>query len=114
MLYGALIAAMTMVACVALHRGIERRRWLVLLILALYSATALDTLATPGLDAVGQIAARRCSSSPSTCCCPFPRAGSRRRRTRGRGGDRDGSVLVWGVLLITADRLPEFMPAARC
>jgi hypothetical protein len=55
-LYGALIAAMTTVACVALYRGIERRLWLVLLTLALYSATALDTLATPGLDALGQIA----------------------------------------------------------
>jgi len=55
-LYGALIAAMTTVACVALYRGIERRLWLVLLTLALYSATALDTLAAPGLDALGQIA----------------------------------------------------------
>src|SRR4051794_21306743 len=55
-LYGALIAAITTVACVTLHRGIEGRLWLVLLTLALYSATTLDTLATPGLDALGQIA----------------------------------------------------------
>src|SRR5690348_304607 len=54
-LYGALIAGMTLVGCVALQRGIERRLWLVWLTLALYAATTLDTLAAPGLDAVGQI-----------------------------------------------------------
>ena len=64
-LYGALIAAMTTVACVALYRGIERRQWLVLLTLSLYSATTLDTLPTPGLDAVGEGFAL--ASNPYTC-----------------------------------------------
>ena len=35
LLYAALIAAMTTVACIALHRGIERRQSLVLLTLGL-------------------------------------------------------------------------------
>jgi signal transduction histidine kinase len=114
-LYGALIAAMTTVACVALHRGIERRLWLVPLTLALYSATTLDTLATPGLDAVGQIAWAAVLVVAVYIFLSFP---------EGRLPDQVArrvvaatalaSVLVWGAVLATAERLPEFMPAANC
>jgi signal transduction histidine kinase len=114
-LYGALIAAMTTVACVALHRGIERRLWLVLLTLALYSATALDTLATPGLDAAGQIAWAAVLVVAVYILLSFPEGRLPDRVARGVvAATALGAVLVWGALLATAERLPEFMPAARC
>ena len=52
----AVIAGMTTVGCIALHRGIERRLWLVLAALVLYAATTLDATSAPVLDAVGQVA----------------------------------------------------------
>jgi signal transduction histidine kinase len=114
-LYASLIAAMTVVACIALYRGLERRLWLVLLTLALYSATTLDTLATPGLDVLGQIAWAAVLVVAVYILLSF---------TDGRLPDQVArgvvavtalaSVLVWGALLATAERLPEFMPAARC
>ena len=114
-LYGALIAAMTMVACVALHRGIERRLWLVLLTLALYSATTLDTLATPGLDALGQIAWAAVLVVAVYILLSFPEGRLPDQVARGVVAVTAlASVLVWGALLATAERLPEFMPAARC
>ena len=113
--YGALIAAMTTVACVALHRGIERRLWLVLLTLALYSATALDTLATPGLDALGQIAWAAVLVVAVYILLSFPEGRLPDRVARGVVATTAlGAVLVWGALLATAERLPEFMPAASC
>ena len=114
-LYGALIAAMTTVACVALHRGIERRLWLVLLTLALYSATALDTLATPGLDALGQIAWAAVLVVAVYILLSFPEGRLPDRVARGVvTATALGAVLVWGALLATAERLPEFMPSASC
>ena len=114
-LYGALIAAMATVACVALHRGIERRRWLVLLTLALYSATALDTLATPSLDALGQIAWAAALVVAVYVLLSFPEGRLPDQVARGVvAATALASVLVWGGLLATAERLPEFMPAANC
>jgi signal transduction histidine kinase len=114
-LYGALIAAMTTVACVALHRGIERRLWLVLLTLALYSATTLDTLATPGLDALGQIAWAAVLVVAVYILLSFPEGRLPDQVARGVVAMTAlASVVVWGALLATAERLPEFMPAARC
>jgi len=115
LVYAALIGAMTAVGCVALYRGIERRLWLVLLTLALYSATTLDTLAAPRPDALGQIAWGAVLVVAVYVLLSFP---------EGRLPDRVarrvvaatalGAVLVWSALLATAERLPEFMPAARC
>jgi signal transduction histidine kinase len=114
-LYGALIAAMTTVACVALPRGIERRLWLVLLTLALYSATTLDTLATPGLDALGQIAWAAVLVVAVYILLSFPEGRLPDQVARGVVAMTAlASVVVWGALLATAERLPEFMPAARC
>ena len=91
-LYGVLIAAMTTVACVALHRGIERRLWLVLLTLALYSATTLDTLADarprcPRADRMGRGARGRRLHPAVLPGGPAPRSGG----TRGRHRDSAGS-----------------------
>jgi hypothetical protein len=114
-LYGALIAAMTTVACVALHRRIERRLWLVLLTLALYSATTLDTLATPGLDALGQVAWASVLVVAVYILLSFPEGRLPDRVARGVVITTAlGAVLVWGALLATAERLPEFMPSAGC
>jgi signal transduction histidine kinase len=114
-LYGTLIAAMTTVACVALHRGIERRLWLVLLMLALYSATALDTLATPGLDVLGQVAWAAVLVVAVYILLSFPEGRLPDRVARGVVAMTAlATVLVWGALLATAERLPEFMPASRC
>src|SRR4051794_13654926 len=114
-LYGALIAAMTTVACVALHRGIERRLWLVLLTLALYSATALDTLATPGLDVLGQVAWAAVLVVAVYILLSFPEGRLPDQVARGVVAMTAlASVLVWGALLATAERLPEFMPASQC
>jgi signal transduction histidine kinase len=113
--YGALIAAMTTVACVALHRGIERRKWLVLLTLALYSATTLDTLAAPGLDALGQIAWAAVLVIAVYILLSFPEGRLPDQVARAVvAATALAAVLVWGALLATAERLPEFMPAARC
>ena len=106
---------MTTVACVALHRGIERRLWLVLLTLALYSATTLDTLAAPGLDALGQIAWAAVLVVAVYILLSFPEGRLPDRVARGVvAATALASVLVWGALLATAERLPEFMPAASC
>ena len=114
-LYGALIAAMTTVACVALYRGIERRQWLVLLTLSLYSATTLDTLATPSLDALGQVAWAAVLVVAVYILLSFPDGRLPDQVARGVvAATAAASVLVWGALLATAERLPEFMPAARC
>ncbi len=114
-LYGAVIAAVTTVACVALHRGIERRRRLVLLTLALYSATALDTLATPGLNALGQIAWAAVLVVAVYLLLSFPEGRLPDRMARGVVAlTALASVLVWGTLLATAESLPEFVPTARC
>jgi signal transduction histidine kinase len=114
-LYGVLIAAMTTVACVALHRGIERRLWLVLLTLALYSATTLDTAAAPGLDAVGQIAWAAVLVVAVYILLSFPEGRLPDRVARGVvAATALGAVLVWGALFATAERLPEFMPSANC
>jgi len=114
-LYGALIAAMTTVACVALHRGIERRLWLVLLTLALYSATALDTLATPGLDVLGQVAWAAVLVVAVYILLSFPEGRLPDQVARGVVAMTAlAAVLVWGALLATAERLPEFMPASQC
>jgi signal transduction histidine kinase len=114
-LYGTLIAAMTTVACVALHRGIERRLWLVLLTLALYSATALDTLATPGLDVLGQVAWAAVLVVAVYILLSFPEGRLPDQVARGVVAVTAlAAVLVWGALLATAERLPEFMPASRC
>jgi signal transduction histidine kinase len=113
--YGALIAAMTTVGCVALHRGIERRLWLVPLTLAVYSATTLDTLATPGLDALGQIAWAAVLVVAVYILLSFPEGRLPDRVARGVvAATALGAVLVWGALLATAERLPEFMPSASC
>jgi signal transduction histidine kinase len=115
LVYAALIAAMTAVGCVALYRGIERRLWLVLLTLALYSATTLDTLAAPGLDALGQIAWAAVLVVAVHILLSFPEGRLPDRVARGVvAATALGAVLVWGALLATAERLPEFMPAARC
>jgi signal transduction histidine kinase len=115
MMYAALIAGMTTVGCVALHRGIERRLWLVLLTLALYSATSLDTLAAPGLDAMGQIAWAAVLVVAVYILLSFPEGRLPDRVARGVvAATALGAFLVWGALLATAERLPEFMPAARC
>jgi signal transduction histidine kinase len=114
-LYGALIAAMTTVACVALHRGIERRLWLVLLTLALYSATALDTMATPGLDVLGQVAWAAVLVVAVHILLSFPEGRLPDQVARGVVAvTASASILVWSALLATAERLPEFMPASRC
>jgi signal transduction histidine kinase len=114
-LYGVLIAAMTVVGCVALYRGIERRRWLVLLTLTLYSATTLDTVATPGLDALGQIAWAAVLVVAVYILLSFPEGRLPDQVSRGIVAVTAlGAVLVWGALLATAERLPEFMPAAQC
>jgi hypothetical protein len=114
-LYGALIATMTVVGCVALYRGIERRLWLVLLTLALYAATALDSLAAPGLDALGQIAWAAVLVVAVYILLSFPEDRLPDRAARGVvAATALGAVLVWGALLATAERLPEFMPTARC
>jgi signal transduction histidine kinase len=114
-LYAVLIAAMTTVACVALYRGIERRLWLVLLTLALYSATTLDTLATPALDALGQIAWAAVLVVAVYILLSFPDGRLPDQLARGVvAASTLASVLVWGALLATAERLPEFMPAAHC
>jgi signal transduction histidine kinase len=113
--YGALIAAITTVGCVALHRGIERRLWLVLLTLVLYSATTLDTLATPGLDALGQIAWAAVLVVAVYILLSFPEGRLPDQVARGVVAMTAlASVLVWGALFATVERLPEFMPAARC
>jgi signal transduction histidine kinase len=114
-LYGALIAGMTTVACVALHRGIERRMWLVVLTLALYSATALDTLATPGLDVLGQVAWAAVLVVAVYILLSFPEGRLPDQLARGVVAMTGlAAVLVWGALLATAERLPEFMPASQC
>jgi signal transduction histidine kinase len=115
LLHAALIAAMTAVACVALYRGIERRLWLVLLTLALYSATTLDTLAAPGLDVLGQIAWASVLVIAVYVLLSFPGGRLPDRMARAVVAmTAVASVLVWGALLATAERLPEFMPSARC
>src|SRR3954451_10137011 len=99
-LYGTLIAAMTTVACVALHRGIERRLWLILLTLALYSATALDTLATPGLDVLGQVAWAAVLVVAVYILLSFPEGRLPDQVARGVVAMTAlASVLVWGALL---------------
>ncbi len=111
----AVIAAITTVACVALHRGIERRRRLVLFTLLLYSATSLDTLTAPGLDALGQIAWGSLLVVAVYLLLSFP--GGRLPDAGARAVvalTALGSALVWGALLATADRLPEFTPRATC
>ncbi len=113
--YATLIAAMTAVGCIALHRGIERRVWLVVLILGLYSATTLDTLSAPALDVAGQIAWASVLVVAVYVLLSFPG-----RRLPDRGARAVVSltaavtVVVWGALLATADRLPEFAPTADC
>ena len=72
-----MIAAITTVACIALHRGIERRRRLILFTLLLYSATTLDTLMAPGLDVLGQIAWASLLVVAVYLLLSFPRDGSR-------------------------------------
>ena len=63
----------------------------------------------------GRSHGRRCSWSPSTSCCPFRRAGSPIGSHAGSSPPTAlGAVLVWGALLATAERLPEFMPSASC
>jgi signal transduction histidine kinase len=115
LVYAALIAAMTAVGCVSLYRGIERRLWLVLLTLALYSATSLDTLAAPGFDALGQIAWAAVLVVAVYILLSFPEGRLGDRMARGVvAATALGAVLVWGALLATAERLPEFMPAAHC
>jgi signal transduction histidine kinase len=111
----ALIAAMTAVACIALHRGLERRRWLILLTLGLYSTTTLDTLREPTLDALGQIAWALVLVVAVYVLLSFP---------EGRLPDPGAravvaltaaaSAVVWGALLATAERLPELLPTAHC
>ncbi len=110
-----MIAAITTVGCVALYRGIERRRRLVLLTLLLYSATTLGTLAAPGLDALGHIARGSLLVVAVYVLLSFPEgrlpdAGARAVVAL----TATASALVWGVLLITADSLPEFLPGASC
>jgi signal transduction histidine kinase len=111
----ALIAAMTTVGCIALHRGIERRLWLVLVTLGLYAATTLDTLSAPALDALGQLAWASILVVAVYVLLSFPE-----RRLPDRGAravvavTAAGSAVVWGAQLATAERLPEFLPAARC
>jgi signal transduction histidine kinase len=115
LVYGALIATMTAVGCVALYRGIERRLWLVLLTLALYSATTLDTMAAPSLDALGQIAWAAVLVVAVYILLSFPEGRLPDRVARGVvAATALGAALVWGALFATAERLPEFMPAARC
>jgi signal transduction histidine kinase len=114
-LCAAMITALTAVGCVALHRGIERRVWLVLGTLVLYSATTVDTLRAPGLDAFGQIAWASLLVVAVYVLLSFPEgrlpdAGARAVVALTAAG----SALVWGALLATADRLPEFMPGANC
>jgi signal transduction histidine kinase len=115
LLCAALIAAMTAVGCVALYRGVERRLWLVLLTLGVYSATTLDTMRAPALDAVGQIAWASVLVVAVYVLLSFP---------EGRLADpaaravvaltAAAAFVVWGALLATAERLPEFIPTARC
>jgi signal transduction histidine kinase len=111
----AVVALMTAVGCIALHRGIERRLWLVLLTLGLYAATTLDALSAPGLDALGQIAWAAVLVVAVYVLLSFP---------EGRLADpaaravvaltAAASAVVFGALLATAERLPEFVPTARC
>jgi signal transduction histidine kinase len=115
LLHAALIAAMTAVACVALHRGLERRLWLVLLTLTLYWATTLDTLTAPGLDVLGQIAWASVLVVAVYVLLSFPEGRLPDRMARAVvAATAVASVLVWGALLATAERLPEFMPSANC
>ena len=75
----------------------------------------LDTLATPGLDALGQIAWAAVLVVAVYILLSFPEGRLPDRVARGVvAATALGSVLVWGALLATAERLPEFMPAARC
>jgi signal transduction histidine kinase len=109
------IVAITAVGCIALYRGIERRLWLVLVALGLYSATTLDTLEQPGLDVLGQLAWAAVLVVAVYILLSFP---ERRLPDTGAravvGLTAAASAIVWGALLATADRLPEFLPAARC
>jgi signal transduction histidine kinase len=110
-----LIAEMTAVACVALYRGLERRLWLILVTLGLYSATTLDTLRAPGLDALGQIAWASLLVVAVYVLLSFPEG-----RLMDPGGravvalTAAASAVVWGTLLATSERLPEYVPTARC
>jgi signal transduction histidine kinase len=110
-----LIAAMTAVGCIALYRSIERRVWLIVLILGLYSATTLDTLEAPVLDVAGQLAWASVLVVAVYVLLSFPE-----RRPPDPGAravvflTAAMSVVVWGALIATADRLPEFAPAAGC
>jgi signal transduction histidine kinase len=111
----ALIAAMTAVGCATLHRGIERRLWLVLLTLGLYSATTLDGLTASGLDAAGKIAWAGVLVIAVYLLLCFPEG--RLPAPAGRAIvalTAAAASVVWGVLLAVAERLPEFVPAARC
>jgi signal transduction histidine kinase len=115
LLCAATIAAIAAVGCVALHRGIERRVWLILGTLVLYSATTLDTLRAPGLDALGHIAWAPLLVVAVYLLLSFPEG-----RLPDAGGravvalTAAGSAVLWGALLATADRLPEFMPKGGC
>ena len=113
-LYGALIAAMTAVACVALTAASSAGSG--------WSAHA-GPLLGDGPGHPGD-ARPRCSRAGRMG------GGARGRRLhpavlpRGRLPDRVargvvaatalGAILVWGALLATAERLPEFMPSANC
>ncbi|HSS57246.1 MAG TPA: hypothetical protein VLK59_04510, partial [Solirubrobacteraceae bacterium] len=110
-----MIVAITTVACIALHRGIDRRRRLILFTLLLYSATTLDTLMVPGLAVLGQIAWASLLVVAVHLLLSFPEgrlpdAGARAVVALTAAG----SALVWGALLAGADRLPEFMPRTSC
>jgi signal transduction histidine kinase len=111
----ALIAAMTAVGCIALHRGIERRLWLVLATVGLFSATTLDTMSAPGLAALGHIAGASVLVIAVYLLLSFP---------EGRLPDAGGrtvvamtaaaSAVVWGALLASGERLPDLIARAAC
>jgi signal transduction histidine kinase len=115
LLCAAQIAAMTAVGCIALHRSIERRLWLVLVTLGVYSATALDALSAPGLDALGQVAWASVLIIAVYVLLSFPEgrlpdAGSRTVVALTAAA----SAAVWVALLATAERLPERIATVRC
>jgi signal transduction histidine kinase len=111
----AVIAGMTAVGCIALHRGIERRLWLVLVALGLYAATTLDATSAPVLDAVGHMAWAGVLVIAVYVLLSFSE-----RRLPDKSAralvivTAVASAAVWGALLATAERLPEFLPTARC
>ncbi|MGZ4270125.1 MAG: ATP-binding protein [Solirubrobacteraceae bacterium] len=111
----AFIAALTAVGCIAMHRGVERRTWLVPTALGLCGAATLDATSVPVLDLVGALARATLPALAVYALLSFP---------RGRLCDRASrlvllvtaaaSAVVWTALLVAADRLPELVPTARC